>query len=183
MEVSKEIENLDIRYTEMGDLPFLKQWLLSPGILHWFPVADEKEAEDALQCWIAFSRWNCSLTATLQDVPCGIATLFLMPYYKVGHHCLFKIIVDPQHQRKGIGFSLLRNLKHLAKNYFKLEMIHGEVIEGNPIISLLQKLDFYQFACQRFFVKEKDCYLNRLLFQTDLSSDASLQSVSNSTTS
>ena len=53
-----------------------------------------------------------------------------MPYKKVAHHCLFKIVVDPKHQRKGIGRALLKNLKHLAKTYFHLELMHIEVFEG-----------------------------------------------------
>jgi RimJ/RimL family protein N-acetyltransferase len=173
MESIPSVNAFDIRYTEMSDLSFLREWVLSPGMLHWFPVADEKEAEEALNCWIAFSRWNCSLTATTDEVPCGIATLFLMPYYKVAHHCLFKLIVDPQYQKRGVGFALLRNLKHLAKNYFKLEMIHAEVIEENPVVHLLKKLDFYEFTRQKGFIKEGDRYWDRLLFQVDLQEDPS----------
>ena len=48
-----------------------------------------------------FAAGAASLTATINHVPCGIGTLFLMPYKKVAHHCLFKLIVDPHWQRKG----------------------------------------------------------------------------------
>lgn len=161
----KEIADLEIRYTQLPDAPYLKEWLTSPGMLHWFPMSEEKEVEDAVQGWIGFCRWSCSLTCTIKNEPCAIGTLFLMPYRKVAHHCLFKMIVAPKWQRHGVGYSLLKNLKHLAKTYFRLEIMHIEVYEGNPIIALLEKLGFRQFARQEKFVKENDKYLARLLFE------------------
>jgi ribosomal protein S18 acetylase RimI-like enzyme len=159
------MEDFDIRYTQMTDAQPLKEWLMSPGMLHWFPMADEKEVDDAVQAWIGFCRWSCSLTCVSKNTPCAIGTLFLMPYRKVAHHCLFKMIVDPQHQKRGIGMSLLKNLKHLAKNYFRQEIMHIEVYEGNPIVKLLEKQGFREFARQEDFVKEGDRYLSRLLFE------------------
>ena len=160
--------NHDIRYTYVTDITYLRQWLQTPGMLHWFPMKAEKEFEDAIQCWIGFCRWSASLTATIDHVPCGIGTLFLMPYKKVAHHCLFKMIVDPKFQRKGVGTSLLKNLKHLAKNYFHLEMMNTEVFEGNPILHLLQKSDFYEVVTQDKFVKEEGRYLKRVIMETKL---------------
>jgi ribosomal protein S18 acetylase RimI-like enzyme len=163
-----DLPGFDIRYTYLTDTFYLKRWLNHPGMLHWFPMSDEKEIEDAVQCWMGFCRYSSSLTATLQGVPCGMGTLFLMPYQKVSHHSLFKLIVDPEHQRKGIGTSLVRNLKHLAKNYFQLELIHTEVFEKNPLISLLQKLEFTEFGYQENYVKEGDHYLARVLLECPL---------------
>jgi RimJ/RimL family protein N-acetyltransferase len=163
-----ELPGFDIRYTYVTDTPHLREWLLNPEVQKWFPVSEEKELEDAVQCWIGFSRYSSSITATLNGTPCGIGTLFLMPYRKVAHHCLFKIVVDPKHQQKGIGAALLKNLKHLAKNYFHLDLIHIEVFEGNPIISLLKKNDFHEFARQEKFVKDKDGYHSRILYESFL---------------
>jgi RimJ/RimL family protein N-acetyltransferase len=163
-----DLPGLDIRYTYVSDTPYLRDWLLKPEVQKWFPVSEEREIEDAVQCWIGFSRYSSSLTATLNGSPCGIATLFLMPYRKVAHHCLFKLVVDPKHQRKGIGSALLKNLKHLAKNYFHLDLIHIEVFEGNSFIRLLQKFDFYEFARQERFVKDKDGYKARILLESSL---------------
>lgn len=163
-----EIPGYDIRYTYLTDTSYLREWVNAPGMLHWFPISEEKEVEDAIQCWMGFSRYSSSLTATINDVPCGIGTLFLMPYHKVAHHCLFKIIVDPKHQRKGIGTSLVRNLKHLAKQYFHLELMHIEVFEGNPMIPLLHKLDFNEFARQEKYVKEDGKYFARILLESYL---------------
>jgi len=163
-----ELPGLDIRYTTLLDAPHLHSWLSAEGMLHFFPLSEDKEVEDAISCWIGFSRFGCSLTATLNQEPCGIGTLFLMPYRKVAHHCMFKIIVDPRHQRRGIGSSLLKNLKHLAKNYFRLELMHIEIYEGNPIIKLLQAQGFHEFARQERYVKEGGHTLARILMESFL---------------
>jgi putative acetyltransferase len=158
----------EFRYTTLDDMTYLRDWLSRPGMLHWFPMSEGDELENAIQCWMGFCRYSCSLTATVRNQPCAIGTLFLMPYRKVAHHCLFKIIVAPEYQRKGIGSSLLKNLKHLAKTYFRLELMHIEVFEDNPMISLLLKNDFREFASQDRFVKEGDRYFKRQLFEVDL---------------
>lgn len=163
-----DLPEFDLRYTHVNDLPYLREWVTNPDILHWFPMSEPKEIEDALQCWIGFSRYNCSLTAVSNGEPCGIGTLFLMPYRKVAHQCLFKIVVDPKFQRKGIGSALVKNLKHLAKNYFHLELIHIEVFEGNPLIALLEKNGFVEFTRQEKFVKENGKYRARILLEANL---------------
>lgn len=161
---------VDIRYTILTDAPFLKQWLTLPEVKHWFPVESEKEIDDAVQCWIGFCRYSASLTATLDEgkTICAIGTLFLMPYRKVAHHCLFKMVVDPKYQRQGIGASLLKNLKHLAKNYFRLELMHIEVFDKNPFVHLLEQAGFRLCARQEKFVKEDGTYLARLLYEAHL---------------
>ncbi|MBY0528582.1 MAG: GNAT family N-acetyltransferase [Rhabdochlamydiaceae bacterium] len=158
----------DIRYTHVSDAPYVLQWLKEPGIQQWFPVSLDKEIEDAVQCWVGFCKYNSSLTATIDGVPVGIGTLFLMPYRKVAHHCLFKLLVDPAHQRKGVGRALLKNLKHLAKNGFRLELMHIEIFEGNPIESLLLQFNFHEYGRQEHFVKDKDRYLGRILYESYL---------------
>lgn len=163
-----EATNFDLRFTVMTDQPYLHDWLTKPGILHWFPMSEGKELDDAIQCWIGFSRYNCSLTATIDDTPCAIGTLFLMPYQKVAHHCLFKLVVEPKYQRKGIGTSLVKNLKNLAKERFRLELMHIEVFEGNPLISILKEQGFREFARQENYVKEGDNYFSRILYECDL---------------
>ncbi len=97
-----------------------------------------------------------------------MGTLFLMPYRKLAHHCLIKIIVAPKWQRQGIGSSLLKNLKHLAKTQFRQELVHMEVFEGNPMIELLKKFDFHEFARQEKFVKENGIYYTRILLESYL---------------
>ena len=161
-------EELDIRYTRVFDISYLRQWLHDPEILRWFSMSSEQEIEQAIACWMNFSRYNASLTAVMGRVPCGIATLFLPPYKKVSHHCLFKICVDPKYQRKGVGSALIKNIKHLAKTQFHFESVHAEVFDGNPLIPLLKKFDFHEFARQEYYVKAKDRYFARVLLEAKL---------------
>lgn len=164
----KEPENFNIRYTYVTDITYLKDWLMQPSVLQWFPMTTEKEVDDAAQCWMGFCRYSASLTATVNNRPCGIGALFLMPYRKVAHHAFMKIVVDPAHQNQGIGTALIRNLKHLAKEYFPLDLLHTEVFEGNPLISLLEKQGFSVYGVQENYAKIDHKYLSRILYEIDL---------------
>ncbi len=166
--MSKLPDHYDLRYTEMGDLTMLKQWLSQPGVLHWFPISEGKELDDAASGWIGFSRFLSSLTAVVDEEPCAIGTLFLMPYKKVAHECLIKLIVDPKWQRNGIGTSLLKNLLNLAKSRFHQEIAYLEIVEGNPLEKLLQNLGFTLAARQDGYFKEGDRYFARLIYDKDL---------------
>src|ERR1700722_17253806 len=107
---------VETRYTEPGDANYLKEWLMEPGTMRWFPMEDEIEINDAVMRWIAFYRYKCSLTILKEGVPCGIATLYLQPYRKLAHQCEFGIIVGEGYRGQGIGTKLLQNLMDLAKN-------------------------------------------------------------------
>ena len=88
-----------------------------------------------------------------------------MPYRKVAHLSLFYIIVDKEYRRKGIGTSLIKNLKNLAQKYFRLEGIHGEIYAGSPIIPLLEKENFTPIFTQEKFVKIGEKYLSRTVYE------------------
>lgn len=163
-----DIDGLDIRYTYVTDIGYLREWINHPSVMPWFPMSTEKEIEDAIQCWIGFCRWSSSLTVTIHHVPCAIGTLFLMPYRKVAHQALFKVVVDPKWQRRGIGETLIRNLKHLAQNYFRLEMIGIEMFEGNPIESILKKQGFKEIFRQNHFVKDGEGSRARVFMEVQL---------------
>jgi len=158
----EEPEGFDIRYTRSMDVSYLKEWLQNPKVLEFFSMNTEAETELAVSAWMFFARYKASLTATINHIPCGIVTLFLMPYKKISHQSSFKICVDPKHWNKGIGSALIKNIKHLAKEYFHLEAIYTEVFEGNPLIPLLEnKFGFHSFAKQANYVKAKDGYRER----------------------
>jgi ribosomal protein S18 acetylase RimI-like enzyme len=154
-----------IRYTEASDEAFLREWLLSKQTRQWFSVSDEAEVEEMAKIWISYSRFKCSLTATYQGIPCGIGTLFLMPYVKLIHQSMVYLVVDPKLQKKKVGTALIRNLDHLAANYFKLERMHYEVFGQNPLIELLQKLGYHKQFTQQRYVKDKEGYLSRTVLE------------------
>lgn len=142
----------DIRWSQMEDLTYLEEWFKEPESTDDFPFGFE-ERKEALKNWIGFSRYKASLTATLDNVPCAIGTLFLMPYKKVAHHCSFYLIVAKEHRRKGIGTSMVKNLLNLAKTQFRLESVHAEVFEPSHLLPILQKQGFETFAKQDNFSK------------------------------
>jgi len=158
-----------IRFSEEADQKYLVDWLLQPGVLEWFPLADLREVEDAARIWVSYSKYQAVLTALYDSVPCGIANLYLQPYKKLAHQCLFAIIVDENYRGKGVGTQLLQALMVLAKERFKIELLHLEVYEGNPAIRLYERLGFTRYGAQKHFVKEgKDKYLTKILMQKTL---------------
>ncbi len=159
------IPGFDIRFSQIDDLAYLSSWVSKPEACDAFPFTFE-EKEDALKNWIGFSKYKASLTGLMEDEPCAVGTLFLMPYKKVAHHASFYLIVDPKFRRKGIGTSMVRNLIHLAKNRFKLESLHAELFLPCELETILDRLNFGVFARQDDFVKLDEAeYRPRLLME------------------
>lgn len=160
--------DFDIRYTTLDDIPHLRNWLKIEGMLHWYPPSDDQELENFILVWMGFIRYNAALTATYKNEPVAISTLYLMPYRKVAHHCMFQLIVDPENSRKGVGTCIVKNLNHLAKTQFDQEMIYAEILDESPLIPLLQKFNFKEFARQEKYVKEGILYFPRILMGCEI---------------
>lgn len=158
-------EDFQIRYTDATDETYLRHWLSSQEVMQWFCVSNAEEAEELVKIWISYSRFKCSLTATYRGIPCGIGTLFLMPYVKLIHQSMVYLIVDPKMQKKKVGTALVRNLDHLAATYFKLERMHYEVFGKNPLMDLLQKQGYHKQFSQEKYVKDKQGYLSRTVLE------------------
>lgn len=155
--MSEKVDSgVEIRYTDLSDGRYLKEWLLDPTVARWFPMDDPVEIEDAVHRWIGFSRYKCSLTAVKDGTPCGLATLYLQPYRKLAHQAEFGIIVGPEHRGKGVGTELLKNLMHLAKEQFRIELLHLQVYSENPAIHLYSRLGFKAFGEQKHWIRERD---------------------------
>jgi RimJ/RimL family protein N-acetyltransferase len=162
-------EHLTIRLGKESDQEYLVNWLLQPGVLEGFPLADLREVEDAARIWLSYSKQGAVLTALWDGVPCGIANLYLSPYKKLAHQCLFAIIVDEKYRGKGVGRKLLEALIKLAKEQFHLELLHLEVYAGNPAIHLYEKLGFEEYGVHKRFLKSVDGrYLDKILMQKKL---------------
>ncbi len=161
-------EHLTIRFSEEADQKYLIEWLLQPGVLDGFPLSDLREIEDAARIWLSYSKHQAVLTALWDGVPCGIANLYLQPYEKMAHQCLFAIIVDEKYRGRGIGAKLMRELMTLAKERFKLEYLHLEVYQGNPAIDLYRRLGFKEYGVHRKFMKDKGHYIDKILMQKTL---------------
>lgn len=163
---AEEASSIEIRYTDLADGKYLKQWLLDTTVAKWFPVHDAVEIEDAVQRWISFSRYKCSLTAVKDGVPCGIATLYLQPYKKLAHQCEFGIIVGKDYRGQGVGTELIKNLIHLARENFNIELLHLQVYSENPAIRLYERMGFVRFGEQTHWIKEIDgTYTGRVFME------------------
>lgn len=159
------IDHVTIRFGEDSDQKYLIEWLLQPGVLDGFPLFDLREIEDAARIWLSYAKHHAVLTALWDGIPCGIANLYLQPYEKMAHQCLFAIIVDEKYRGKGIGAKLLRELMALAKERFKLEFVHLEVYRGNPAIDLYRRLGFKEYGVHRKFMKSNGQYIDKILMQ------------------
>ncbi len=156
---------IEVRYTEPGDAKYLKEWLMDSSVSNWFPMEDEVEIDDAVMRWIAFYRYKCSLTITKDGVPCGIATLYLQPYRRLAHQCEFGIIVGTGYRNMGIGSYLMSSIMHLAKEKFKIELLHLQVCAENPAINLYNRFGFKEFGRQNSWMKEKDGSASRVFME------------------
>lgn len=161
-----EQNHLTIRFAEDDDQKYLVEWLMQPGVLEGFPLCDLKEVEDAARIWLSYAKFNAVLTAVWDGVPCGIANLYIQPYKKLAHQCLFAIIVDEKYRNRGVGKKLMHELIALAKERFHIEILHLEVYEHNPAVHLYKKMGFTEFGKQKHFLKEATGrYLAKILMQ------------------
>lgn len=168
----KDSLDVQIRYTELTDGKFLNDWLQDPSVARWFPMCDDVEIDDAVNRWVGFARYKCSLTAVSDGVPVGLCTLYLQPYKKLAHQCEFGIIVAPGFRNKGIGSMLLDHLIHLAKTNFKIELLHLQVYQDNPAINLYSRYGFKEFGRQIAWIKESDdTYTGRVFMEKYLNKE------------
>ncbi len=165
-EVRGSLPGLRIRYTEEADTSSMRTWMDDPNTVRWFPMMEPQEIEDSVTRWVGFYKYKCSLTATVDGEAVGIATLFLQPYKKIAHQCEFGIVCSPQFQGKGVGSALINSLLHLAKERFRIELIHCTVYPDNPAIRLYERFGFEEFGRQEHWLKEKDGrYTGRVFMQ------------------
>ena len=156
---------LHVRYTQPSDAFKLKEWLSDQDGGCWFPIDGEVELNDAVVRWLSFHRYQCSITVLKDEVPCGIATLYLQPYAKLSHQCEFGILVDKKYRNQHVGTYLMSCLMHLAKEKFAIEILHLTVYENNPAIKFYHKFGFVEFGRQKGWIKEKDGSYGRVFME------------------
>ncbi|QZA59132.1 GNAT family N-acetyltransferase [Candidatus Rhabdochlamydia porcellionis] len=164
----KTFSNLNFRLTDLSDAPYLTKWLSDPEVLHWFPMLTQPEVADAIRIWIGYSRFGSGITVEHNNMPCGMATLYIQAYEKLKHTCLFSIIIQKDKRGYGIGHLLMEKLMKLAEEKFKIDILHLEVYEGNPACKMYAKLGFVEFGRQEKFIKEKNTYLAKVFMQKRL---------------
>jgi len=156
---------LNVRETTLEDAAPLKIWLSDSYVLRFFPMFDEREIDDAVRVWIHYSKIGAGLTIECDGIACGMANLYIQPFKKLAHQCLFSVIVADGYRGKGVGRTLLEALKKHAKEKFQIEILHLEVYAGNPAIHLYRKVGFHEFGCQNHFIKDQGEYIGKIFMQ------------------
>jgi putative acetyltransferase len=156
---------IHIRVTQLEDAEHLKQWLFEPGVLRWFPMFDEREVDDAVKIWVSYAKYEACFTAEIDGEPCGVMNLYIQPYKKLSHQCLFAIIVSEKFRNKGVGKALLEHAMKKAKEQFKIEILHLEVYDGNPAIRLYKRMGFTQYGIEPRFIRDQGEFINKIMMQ------------------
>jgi RimJ/RimL family protein N-acetyltransferase len=164
----QNISPVTFRLTQPDDASHLLKWLSDPKILKWFPMYDAREIEDSVRIWVGYSRIEAAVTVLWNGEPCGMANLYIQPYKKQAHTCLFSIIVKEEMRGKGIGGKLIEYLMTYAREKFKIEILHLEVYEGNPAMHLYERMGFKKFGVHKRFIKEEGKYLDKIFMQRNL---------------
>jgi RimJ/RimL family protein N-acetyltransferase len=158
-------EGLTFRYSIPEDVLPMKEWFSDPEVYSWFPMDGELEIDDGAKRWLSFGQIKSSLTAELNGVPCGIATLYLQAYKRILHQSELGIIVGTGFRDKGIGTFLMKALIQLAKKQFHIELLHLQVYSGNPALNFYKRLGFKEFGKQTHWIKEKNKYVGRIFME------------------
>ena len=162
----EEKVHLKIRKTDKHDAPFFSQWLLEGDVLKGFPMIDEREVNDAINFWMYYASKGTSITALYDDKPCGAANLYLQTIEKLKHQALFVILVGEKYRGKGIGTFLLKELFKKARYEFNIEILHLEVYENNPAISLYKRLGFKEYGTHPKYLKDLEgAYFDKVMMQ------------------
>lgn len=157
--------SIAIREAVQSDELFLKQWLMQPDVLKWFPMGDIKEVEDSARFWISFHALGCCYIAEKEGVPCGSVLLNLTHYAKIRHQCLLSIIVSEEFRNQKIGSLLLQHAEQQARERFGILLLHLEVYEGNPARRLYERMGYVEYGEHKKFIREEERYQTKIMMQ------------------
>jgi putative acetyltransferase len=163
-----DTQKIAFRVSQQKDLKYLIQWLMEPGVLRWFPMSNEREVEDAAKNWVSYSTKGSCITAEYESVPCGISNLYIQPFQKLKHQCLFAILISQEFRNQGVGSLLLNEIEKLAREKFSIALLHLEVYENNPAIRLYKRHGFQIYGKHERFLREEDGYRAKILMQKPL---------------
>lgn len=157
--------SIEIRPAVPEDGASLIKWLNDPGILKWFPMIDSREIEDSVRIWVSYAKLQACFTACVEGAIVGMSILYIQPYKKFSHQCLFAIIVDERFRNRGIGKALIEHMTTQARDQFHIEILHLEVYNGNPAIHLYERMGFREYGRHPHFIKLGEEYFDKILMQ------------------
>lgn len=149
-EPSKE-PRISVRLTKPEDETQIKEWLLYDNTLRGFPMADRAEVDDNVGMWMQYAKYGCGLSAELDGKFIGACVLYVNPYKRMQHQCLFAIVMDENVRGQGYGTELLEQMERYAKQQLKIEQLHLEVYDGQKAYDLYKRLGYVEYG------RESDC--------------------------
>jgi putative acetyltransferase len=154
-----------IRKSTVDDAKYIKEWLMQPGVLQWFPMSDEKEIDDSAKVWVSYSALESCFIAEINGEAVGSVLLNISQFEKIKHQCLISIIVSEKYRGQGIGRKLLEYIERVAKEKFHIQLLHLEVYENNPARRLYERVGYEVYGAHPKFIKEQNGYKSKILMQ------------------
>lgn len=162
-------KDITIRNLVEADKYTLKQWLMDPVALSYNPMSDLREVEESLKVWLTFARLGSAYIAEVDGKPMGAANLYIQQFEKLKHQSMFVIIVGPEYRGQGIGTVLTKHLIKMAKEKYKMKLLHLEVYHTNPAQRMYERLGFVRYGEHKDFIKEADgTRVSKVLMQLKL---------------
>ncbi len=147
-------EKVTFRVTKKEERPIVLDYLSDSEVLQWFPMTNRVEIEDAVNIMLSYIPQKACFTALYDETVCGFANFYLSPYARLAHQALFAIILQKELRGRGIGTAFLMFLFEQAR-HLHLKILHLEVYEGNPAISLYRRLGFVQYGVHPHFLRDQ----------------------------
>ncbi|NGX31759.1 MAG: Amino-acid acetyltransferase [Chlamydiae bacterium] len=138
------------RFATEDDVKDVFKWLKDPKISPFLQVELEKEIEDLARMMCEYGNKKTSIVLEDEGVLVGIATLQLLPFIKIHHHCTLFLLIDPKKRQQGYGKTLLQEIEKIADT-LKLERIELELYE-NPYQKWFEKHGFKPYLRQEDYL-------------------------------
>ena len=170
MGIYDNANRLRLRYSEVMDTGYLYEWLSkaqNTSDIHNFFMADN-EAGIALGAyrWSFSFSLNASITLLIDNIPIGIASLWLNELETFCHTGMFGMIVDPHYRGLGFGTLLCNNIIHFAKTNFNFDRLCAHVVSTNiPARKLYESFGFKTLYEDPKFVKRDNKYISVLYIE------------------
>ncbi len=159
---------VSFRLLKDEDMPLLKEWLMDPVVLNWFPMSNQREVDDAVKIWEIFSRQHTAFAAEVNGKPVGMSILYVNSFYKLKHQALFAILINEHYRGRGVGGRFLDYIAEKARE-FGITLLHLEVYEGNPAYNLYRRKGFQDYAKHEKFLKDAaGNYHSKIMMQKNL---------------
>jgi RimJ/RimL family protein N-acetyltransferase len=154
-----------LRKIEHDDMPKLFAWRNDPRIWKWCRQNDAiswSAHEDWYQKQASDSSIKMYSVFGPDDKLVGCAGLTSIDL--TNRRAEFSLYVDPNTQRDGLGTKTLKTLVLHGFLNLGLNNIWGESFEGNPAISLFEKLNFKQEGMRRSFYFRNGRFIHAYLY-------------------